>query len=399
VHYAGALDALAHLPDAPDRRREQVDLLLKSVSVSFGAIGPDECLSQLATAETVVETLAGPDGISESDRLRLAQIHFWMGRAHFYAGALAEAIGYYQKVLPVAQELGDAELLAIPAATLGQVLVIQGRFGQAARLLRQAEAPLRTTGYWPEWILNQCYFGIALAMEGHREQALDEVRRGAERARAMKHERGRAETQIALFLVSFSQGDMRATADGAEVAIEIAERAGEWINVYVGYLFRGWAESRLGCHEEASASLAHAEEITRTRLGGRAFMADWMAAAVAELALNAGHSERAAACADEAVRIAAASESLFGAGVAYRVWGEALTPQGLAAAGPHFAESVRAFEDGEAWLEAGRAELAWGLACESSGDVAGMQQHLERARARLGSVGPTAAPAEHKALP
>jgi tetratricopeptide (TPR) repeat protein len=220
-------------------------------------------------------------------------------------------------------------------------------------------------------------------MQGHCEEALDQITRGAERARAMSSDRGQAEIQLARSLVSFSQGNMPATFEAAQLAVEVAERSGEWLDVYIAYLLRGWAASRLGRHDEASASLVRAEEITQTRLGGMVFMADWIAAAWAELSLNAGDAEQAAERARGAVRIAEANQSLFGAGFAYRTWGTALSPHRFEEAGRHFAESVRAFENGEARLEAARTELAWGLACKSNGDLKGMREHTEKARVTL----------------
>ena len=107
VHYAKALEALAHLPDTEENLRHRVDTTVKLVSVSVVADDPAENLARLAAVEPLARQLPGADGTAPHDRLRLARVHYWMGRVHFYRGEPREATGYYEQVLGVARELGD----------------------------------------------------------------------------------------------------------------------------------------------------------------------------------------------------------------------------------------------------------------------------------------------------
>jgi predicted ATPase len=77
VHYALALDALSRLPDNDENRRQRVDALIKQVSVSLRAAGPQQSLERMQQAETLLESLGG----DPADRARLARIHYWMGHA------------------------------------------------------------------------------------------------------------------------------------------------------------------------------------------------------------------------------------------------------------------------------------------------------------------------------
>lgn len=46
------------------------------------------------------------------------------------------------------------------------------------------------------------------------------------------------------------------------------------------------------------------------------------------------------------------------------------------------------WKEGETWPEAERTELAWTLACKAIGDIVGMREHSDKARAMLGRTGP-----------
>ena len=97
-------------------------------------------LARLEKAEGLAAALPGPDGTPGGDRLRLAQVHYYMGFNHFSANRMREAVGYYSKVLAVAAELKAPELLDMPSFAIGMVLVFQGHLGKGRHLLGQAIA-------------------------------------------------------------------------------------------------------------------------------------------------------------------------------------------------------------------------------------------------------------------
>ena len=170
-HYANALQALKHLPDTEQNRSRHIDTTIKLVSVSVVSDDPAQNLARLKEVEPLAQASASGGGAAE--RLRLARIHYWLGRSHFYRNESREAIGYYRQVLAVAQESGDPELLALPSSTLGQVaLLIQGQFARAMPLLAQAIGPLERAGDWSEWIRAQGYLGLAMAGMGHYREVI-----------------------------------------------------------------------------------------------------------------------------------------------------------------------------------------------------------------------------------
>ncbi|HUU92175.1 MAG TPA: adenylate/guanylate cyclase domain-containing protein, partial [Phycisphaerae bacterium] len=129
-HYHRALDSLRHLPDNTSNRQKQVDTSVRLVNVSLQSEPPEKNLAILAEAENLASSLG--------DEARLARIRLWTGRVHYVAGRLSEAISCFQKVLAVAPELGDPELMALPGAVIGRALAAQGRFSEGRDLLERA---------------------------------------------------------------------------------------------------------------------------------------------------------------------------------------------------------------------------------------------------------------------
>ncbi|MGO9021358.1 MAG: ATP-binding protein [Syntrophobacteraceae bacterium] len=107
LHYARALDALAHLPPAENNRRSKLDTLMKQVRVSFTADSPKRNMARMIEAERLVQELPGPDGTPGSDQLRLAHVRMWKGRFHLMSNEMPEAMKYYGQVLAVAQNFGN----------------------------------------------------------------------------------------------------------------------------------------------------------------------------------------------------------------------------------------------------------------------------------------------------
>jgi adenylate cyclase len=146
LHYSRALEALAQLPDTSDNRQRRAGALIDRVAVSWMADPAEENLKRLAEAERLLAGISGDLNLSGSDRVRLAWIHYYMGRIHYAGSRMPDAIDYYRRVLPVAQEIGDPDLLGLPSSAMGQALVVQGRNGEAEPLLRQALTALAQAG-------------------------------------------------------------------------------------------------------------------------------------------------------------------------------------------------------------------------------------------------------------
>ena len=391
MHYARTLEALSHLPDTADNRRRRTDATINLVSVSFAADPPDRNLARLAEVERLVGELLSSDQVGGDDRLRLARIHFWMGRLHYYQGAMGKALGYYQQVLTEAKDAGDEELLAIPAGVIGRVLMVRGQFGQAGPLLAQAAAFLKKTANRTEWVYTIGFLGGSKALKGQYAEGVSQIEHALAQAVEMNYLTGIAVNHIFLCIICLQGGELARVIEESRAVVKVATQSRDWMYVYMAHGFRAWAESRLGNHPAAVESMTQARTIGQ-ELGQRLFFTDWFAAADAEIAFNAKRLEEALTLVEKSLTLARATGGGYAEGVAHRVWGQTLAnlPEcQWNEVEAHLAQSLHLFEAGEAGLEIPRTHVVWGSICRDRGDMDTARSHWEKAAAQWEAGGVT----------
>jgi tetratricopeptide (TPR) repeat protein/transcriptional regulator with XRE-family HTH domain len=383
LHYSQALEALLQLPETVDTRDLRVKTLLKLVQVSFMAVNLEHTLGRLAEAEDLAQALP--------DRRQLAQVHYWIAYIYGARTAMRPALEYARRVLVEAQELGDEELVARASVLLSRVLLHQGDYGPIEGLLTPVIPVLEQRERWLDWTYALGYLGGALAARGHVAEAIALGQRALEHARRagdMKSRRGMV-SHLYLSYIFLHGGDYLQMLSESRQALEGAQRLGDWVFVYIGYGFRAWAESRLGRHEAGMQSMERAQAASQ-KLGGQLLFQDTFAAVTAELLLAAGRVEEALARAKAVVELATEVGGILSAGLAQRVWGQALACLGhWEEAEAHLAASVQLLLSGEALLEAARSQVAWGLLCRDHGDTTAAQGHFEQAAVQFEASGLT----------
>lgn len=384
--YTRALESLGHLPDSADSHRRRVDTLIKQVAVALRSDGPDVNLARLKEAESLLRSLPSVEG----DRERLAYIQYWTGHAYIHRGQPAEAISSMRQVLAAAQEgVGGPELLAIPASVIGRAIFVKGQFSEAEALLAQASEPLAKTANWHEWILAVSVRAECLAALGQVQSAFAEAERVLRKAEETGTLVGIAQSHLALAIVSLQSEEYVRMRAEAYQAVQTSEKGGDLFLTAVGLELASWSEALLG-------NINTAEELSRRSLsigktvGPRLLLADWFAAARAEMALLDGRLDDAQARSREAVDLADQVASRFSEGLAERVWGRALSQlpsPNWAEAESHLAASLQAFEAGHARLEAARTHVAWGKVLQGRGNTQAAREHFEKASAEYEASG------------
>ncbi|MFO0589446.1 MAG: protein kinase [Polyangiaceae bacterium] len=359
AHYERALDALSRAEDTIEARRMRVDTMIQKVAVSYGD-DPKPNFALLAAAQAIAADLPEAARPPSDDYRRVARVQFWRGRCHWYNGEYPQAIECYQRTLAAAQKLDDDELTALPAGTIGRVMMAQGYFGRCVPFLERALGPLSRTGHHNEWVVNTGFVGVVFAAGG---RAYDAVARGEEAlARALSME-SLTSTSIAhtmLAGIHVFGGAPDAAAEMLQLAAEEAERAGDRVYAYLAYGFGAWASSRAGDHEEARSRMARSRAI-RDELGRRLVFADWMDAFAIEAEGNAGRHEDVLALASRLAPTLRAAGSIFAEGLVQRAWGVAIAatePAHIAAATEHLGESVLLLALSEAHTETARSRRA-----------------------------------------
>lgn len=380
---SGALQALSSLPDAADRRRLRIDLLLRQIQTSLLTDKLDTQTERTGAAQKLLETLAGPEGLSREDRLRQARLHYYLGRAYHYAGQPAEAIKRYQLVLPVAQEFGDQELLVLPAYVTGIALCMQGNNAKGCHLLGQAIGPMEKLGNSFEWLRGLLFYGLTLGAMGRYQEGLEQMNRAFEQARAINQHSVYAMCQTMFSALGRTGGDWPGVIVSGQAIVDHARQSGDNVYLFSGWSVLSWAEANLGrldaAEEHRSLALAIAQA-----MGGRMITGDWWEAGDAERAFLAGKADLALSRAETVVAKSKAAGLVLSHGIAERVRGSAIARLGGSDAelDARFEEAIRVLASGGNVLDAAQTESWWGRAYLERGDRERARTHLLIARAQ-----------------
>jgi tetratricopeptide (TPR) repeat protein len=194
---------------------------------------------------------------------------------------------------------------------------------------------------------------------------------------------------IVMAFHAFLTRDEEAFRDHAREASEAGRRAGNSLMISIGQGFEAWALSLLGQHDEAEQRLVEAYAEAE-KIGGRLVAADWIAAASAGMALNAGRPEEAITRAQAAIEKAQAIGGIFGEGLAQRTWAEALVrldKPDHAESDAHIARALELFELGACALEVAHTHRAWADLLRDRDDWSGAVEHLQQAADRYKAAG------------
>jgi class 3 adenylate cyclase/tetratricopeptide (TPR) repeat protein len=383
THFTNSLKALDHLEDTNSNVRRRVDTIIRLTVSSWLTDPADLLLERLNQSERLIASISDTEERSPEDALRLARVQFWIGRAYYQRGDMREALGYYKQVLPVAQQAADEELLVIPTGAIGQALVVQGHLAKGSAMLGQAIPVFEKMSRWPQWIQAKSFYGAAVAGMGDWQQGLSEAQDALAKSNEFRSFTGIGVSQNCIGYAYLFGGEPQRAMEAAKAAVEAAEQSKDLIYQYVGYALWAWSAGRIGLLDISAEKILKAHDVAQ-KLGGKVIMGDVSMAAKAEIALFQGNWQDAIALAKQTLEVARMTGAVWSAGVAYRVWGQALVnlePPGWEEAEKHFAESISVLETetGRNQLEAARTHVAWGEACRDRGNTATAHSHWEEA--------------------
>jgi len=377
-HYARALEALEHLPEADTKRRQRMETLLRQVSVAF-ADDPSQNLGRLMEAEKLAKALPATGAPGSPDFRALAQVQFWLGRAHFYRNDLHEALECFQRLLESAREQGEEPLVITASMMMGRVMLFQGHFERAEKLSAQAIAPLQRAGNWQEWLWSLGYHGASLSARGRYAEGREQGELGLACAHSINNLTHVGAIQICRAIIFLHGGEWEAMKEASRGVWQAAEKQNDRLYVYLGFGLEAWANVRLGQEREALRLFAKAK-VFREALGGKLAAMDWFAVGQAEVALLGGRTEEAMALAEAAVDVAHACGGVFAEGLSHRVWGEALASEGRwEPAKAHLGTSLRILEETDALAEAARTRVALARLAQLHGEAFEAREQLEHA--------------------
>ena len=388
LHFQAADQTIRLLPSTPPLLRLQIDLLLKRVAHGITLGSAASQLGLVDDAWALLAQLADSALAEPDDRLRRARIEFGYASIYYFCGQPARAMPFFQRVLPVARECADEELLALTCQILGMTEFLQGQVAKAletlAPLLGPA-APRLGTGL--DAIRYLMYPAVALSLSGRFREAAALAARAHAVATLAKQP---ALLGLVLSLQSLSHllaAEWSAAFQVSQEALGLGRQTGQAVQQYLALDALAYAQSQLGLHEPALHTRAEAAAL-RQSLGGT-LVADWFEAAEAELLLNAGRPQEALAKARDLAAVTRAAGQLFAYPLAARIWGCALARLGgdPAEVDAQLTASLAVSEAVGQVSATIQTELCWGRLCRERGDAAGAQPHFERALKLLAEGG------------
>ena len=384
-HFSNAVDALGRLPDELMNRRKKLTALIHLTHASAFAEDPARNFARLAEAEKLAQSLIEQE---PSIRQQLAQVYYWLGFMNLMRNETRTTHQYYQQAHELAQQVHDDRFTAQLALEFALVLNLQGRFGDAEPLIIESVTLMQNAGKPLEDVIALAQWGLALAGRGNYAEGLKQAQDSLARVQSINFVYGIEVNNVLLAWIYFLGGDMIQSLQAAQQAVQLAQAAGDWIQVFTGSVFAAWASSRLGQHSVAQAIIAQiqamVEKSNAQLVGMEVFMA-----AHAEIELNANQIDKALMLASLAVTAAQANAVVFAEGIAQRVWAQALMARNATwdEIESHLIASLDAFEKGDVHLEVARTHLAWGKAVQAHGDANVAREHLEKAAAQFQTSG------------
>ena len=375
LQYANAMEANQHLPRSADTHRQWVDLIVKLDNSAYLNYDANHRESLLVEAERTLRGLLrdGVEGIQ--DRRLLCNIDLALIRHYLLLTNYAKATDCLHEGQQIAREIEDVELITLMDLSEGLIAALSGQFLQSELLLSQVVSPLEKYGLWDWWNSGMVHLNLSLAVLGRFAEAAAIAQRVYDRSLELNSQTGIAQALCAQLLIPILQHDFNQALEIADRAQHSAEESRDIILTSMVLHFRAWAESWLGKTEESARHLSSANEID-ARVGSQPFHA-WNAALDAEIALNAGEIQTTLKLADHALFVSHQAGNDYCAGLAHRIWAQALSKLELPRwkeAELHLMESLSALERSGGAADAARTRRELARVCQAQGRLSAARQ-------------------------
>jgi predicted ATPase/class 3 adenylate cyclase len=339
-HLTTALQLLRTLPDAPDRTRQELTILLALgvVLIATKGFATPEVESTYASAKSLCQQ------IGETDHLFPAVWGLWA----FYVvgGQLQMASESAEQLLDLAHRGQDASLLLQAHYALGVALFSLGELGSAHAHFEQCSSlyePQRhhaltfMYGSFDTGLGTLCFMVLLLWLFGYPEQALKKSQETLDMARTLAHPFSLA---CALVWTSWFHQllrDERAAQEQADAAMRLSSEQGFSTWLAMAMMFHGWALVMQGQCTEGLTELEQA--LANTRAQGADTQLPHYFGLLAEAHLRAGRREDALSALAEALAGVSKSENRFYEAELYRLKGILTIQTGVLGPSPQVTET------------------------------------------------------------
>ena len=331
--YEQALEALARLPDSEAERAHGIRLRLRLAQVAF-YVAPGRLGEWLQPAERDAQALGNPT--------LLAYVNLAQAGALYIQGRFAEALPLLERIRPVAEATSDSVLRAQFPRVYGQLQALRGDYASAVPALHEAIDRLREQPGIELTVATEM-LGATYAYMGDFDRALELISAAHARSESIQDQAALAAGEGFLCAVYHMQGDWPRAREHGRRAVETARAAGSVVHEFVGLVYVGLPEAKLGDADRGLSSLLRAIAMAQAAgtwvLLGRAH--GWLA----EIELDRGEPAAALQLARKGLDLSIEYGYLFDAALCERLLGQAHAAMGdtsearaqLQAAAEHFA--------------------------------------------------------------
>lgn len=322
------LKLLKKLPDTPERRRQELDVLTvlgPAVSVIKGYAVPE-----VVQIYTRARELCQQSG-EEAPRLFAVLYNLWM--IHDLRGEQQRAFELAEQCLGLAERAQDSGLLLLAREAMGESLLFSAEFESAREHLEQAFALYDAERHHTLAVVYQYDAGVicsipsahALWHLGYPDQALKKMQTAATLAGAYAQPHSLALAWCHAALLHHLRGETRAARDRAEAALALADEQGLQFFLAYAHILLGRAQVQEGGAEAGIAQIR--QGMAGYRATGSEAEVPFFTAFLADACLRVGRTEEALDALDEALAFGDRTGTRYHEAELYRLKGHALRSQ------------------------------------------------------------------------
>lgn len=373
TYFDDALSLAKSLPPSPEAQRAQIDAILGQVAVGTAPRDMERDRTNLTHAAALAEAL--------SDRRRLAQSLYWLGRNRYVLAELGPAIEFARRSLEIADEIGDPALSALPVNLMGRAYWQQSDFVRSARMMERNVEQMKMLGNQSEESTAAGFVSALFGYMGEFEKALDYSDRSIALARTLQNPYAEAANLHYRGIIRDQQGDWRGAIADYAIAQRIAEGAGDMFRVYLVKFMEGRARQMIG--ELASGRALIEEALTLATKIGTTFIIGQARSALASCRLASGEIDGTLALCTESVDVARKAGDKFTEAIALRMLGEMLArtdgPEQRAAGRQALADAIGLQQQIGALPELARSHASMAAIAAAEGAAGEAQRHRKEA--------------------
>jgi DNA-binding SARP family transcriptional activator len=310
--YEQALDGLQRLPASPEHQAYGVKLRLRLAQVAF-YVAPGRLGEWLEPAER--------DALALGEPTLLAYVRMAQAGALYIQGRFAEALPLLERIRPTAESTADPVLRAQFPRVYGQLQALRGDYAEAVPALREAIDLLHNQPGIELTVATEM-LGATYAYMGDFDQALELIGSAHARSDSVQDQAALAAGEGFLSAVYHMRGDWHEARQHGARAVSIARAAGSVIHEYVGLVYLGLPEARLG--DAAAGAGALQQAIAMAQAAGTMVLLGRAHGWLAEVELARDQPHEALRLAEAGLELSLRHGYLYDAALCERARGEAL---------------------------------------------------------------------------